>query len=126
MVMVPGELPGANMPPLMIVVAPTVPVPASSAPAFTVTAELAIEPFTTSVPALTVVGPLYVLAAVRLVVPVPFYWNAPLPEMTFSKVNELERLMAKILLLTTLPASAPLALPLPSCSVPALMVVGPA
>ena len=45
--MVPGELPGANMPPLVIVVAPTVPVPASKAPAFTVTAELAIEPFTT-------------------------------------------------------------------------------
>ena len=57
--MLPGVLvgPGANMPPLKIVVAPTVPVPASSAPAFTVTAELAIEPFTISAPALTVVAP---------------------------------------------------------------------
>ena len=45
------------MPPLRIVVAPTVPVPVSAAPAPTVTAEFAIEPFTTSVPALTVVGP---------------------------------------------------------------------
>jgi hypothetical protein len=56
--MVPGELPGANVPPLAIVVAPTVPMPASVAPFATVTAELAIEPFTTSVPALTEVGPL--------------------------------------------------------------------
>jgi hypothetical protein len=55
--MVPGELPGANVPPLMIVVAPTVPMPESVAPEFTVTAELAIEPFTVSVPALIVVGP---------------------------------------------------------------------
>ena len=59
--MVPGELPGAKVPPLLMVVAPTVPVPASVAPLFTVTAELAIEPFTVSVPAVTVVGPLYVL-----------------------------------------------------------------
>jgi hypothetical protein len=49
--------PGAKMPPLQIVVAPTVPAPVSMAPELTVTAELAIEPFTTSVPALTVVGP---------------------------------------------------------------------
>ena len=58
--MVPGVPvgPGANVPPLVIVVAPTVPVPASMRAAFTVTAELAIEPFTISVPALTVVGPL--------------------------------------------------------------------
>ena len=55
--MVPGELPGANVPPLKIVVGPTVPVPASIAPAFTATAEFAIEPFTISVPAATVVGP---------------------------------------------------------------------
>jgi hypothetical protein len=49
--------PGAKMPPVRIVVAPTVPMPTSTAPALTVTAELAIDPFTTSVPALTVVGP---------------------------------------------------------------------
>ena len=55
--MVPDELPGANVPPLMIVVAPTVPVPASVAPDFTVTAELAIDPFTISVPALIAVAP---------------------------------------------------------------------
>ena len=53
----PGELPGANVAPLLIVSPPTVPAPESMAPAFTVTAELAIEPFTVSVPAATVVGP---------------------------------------------------------------------
>jgi hypothetical protein len=37
--------------------APTVPVPASMAPLLTVTAELAIEPLTTIVPALAVVAP---------------------------------------------------------------------
>jgi hypothetical protein len=41
----------------LIAVAPNVPV-ASMAPLLTVTAELAIEPLTTSAPALTVVGPL--------------------------------------------------------------------
>jgi len=56
--MVPGELPGAKVPPLLMVVAPTVPVPESVAPEFTVTAELAIEPFTVRVPAFTVVAPL--------------------------------------------------------------------
>jgi hypothetical protein len=45
------------MPPLLMVVEPTVPPPASSAPEFTVTAELAIEPVTSSVPALTAVAP---------------------------------------------------------------------
>ena len=54
---VPPAAPGAKVPPLLIVVAPTVPVPARMAPLLTVTAELAIEPFTTSAPALTVVGP---------------------------------------------------------------------
>jgi hypothetical protein len=53
-----------KMPPVLIVVAPTVPVPASMAPLLTVTAELAIEPLTTSVPALTVVAPLSGLLAV--------------------------------------------------------------
>ena len=58
--MVPGvpSGPGAKMLPLLIVVAPTVPVPVSSAPLATVTAELAIEPLTTSVPAVIVVAPL--------------------------------------------------------------------
>src|SRR5262249_57294425 len=79
-VMVPGELPGANVPPLMIVVAPTVPVPASVAPEFTVTAELAIEPFTVSVPALTAVAPEYELLPKSVSAPAPILVNPPLPE----------------------------------------------
>ena len=49
--------PGANVPPLLTVIAPTLPLPASSAPLLTAAAELAIEPSTTSAPALTVVAP---------------------------------------------------------------------
>jgi hypothetical protein len=58
--MVPGLLvgPGANTLPLVMVIDPTAPLPASMAPGFTVTAELAIEPFTISAPAVIVVGPL--------------------------------------------------------------------
>ena len=44
------------MPPLLTVSAPTVPMPESTA-ALTVVAEFAIEPFTTSMPALTEVAP---------------------------------------------------------------------
>jgi hypothetical protein len=79
--MVPGELPGANVPPLLIVVAPTVPVPASMAPLFTVTGELAIEPFTISVPALTAVAPEYVLMPDSVSVPVPIFVRPPVPDM---------------------------------------------
>ncbi len=55
---VPIELPGASVPPAMLVV-PTVPEPPSVPPAFTVRLdELAIEPLTISRPADTVVAPL--------------------------------------------------------------------
>jgi hypothetical protein len=56
-VRVPIELPGESVPPLPTVSPPMLPVPRSVPPEFTVTAELAIEPFTTSVPALTAVAP---------------------------------------------------------------------
>ena len=50
-------MPGASVPPL-IVVEGSVPVPPTVAPAFTVTPlDEAIEPFTISPPALTVVAP---------------------------------------------------------------------
>ena len=55
---VPGLAPGARKPPFATVTAPTVPVPPSVAPPLTVTAlAAAIEPLTSSVPALTVVAP---------------------------------------------------------------------
>jgi hypothetical protein len=40
-----------------MLVLPTVPVPPSVPPAFTVDADVAVEPFTASVPAFTVVAP---------------------------------------------------------------------
>ncbi len=53
----PIELPGASAPP-DIAVLPTVPLPPSVPPAFTVVSdEVAVEPLTESVPALTVVAP---------------------------------------------------------------------
>ena len=52
-----------------MVVLPTVPLPPSVPPAFTVTAEPAIEPFTDSVPPSMIVARVYVLVAVRMVVP---------------------------------------------------------
>ena len=53
---VPIELPGESVP--AIVVVGSVPVPPTVAPAFTVSPlDVAIEPFTSSVPAATVVAP---------------------------------------------------------------------
>jgi hypothetical protein len=53
----PPALPGASVPPAMAVL-PTVPLPASTAPGFTVVSEdNALQPSTTSVPPLTAVAP---------------------------------------------------------------------
>ena len=53
---VPIELPGESVPPIVLV--GSVPVPPTVAPAFTVSPlDVAIEPFTSSVPAATVVAP---------------------------------------------------------------------
>ena len=60
-----------------------------------------------------------------MVVPGPACTKPPVPEMALPNVNVSERLMAKVPLVTTSPAIDPLAPPLPSCSVPALMVVPP-
>jgi hypothetical protein len=62
---------------------------------------------------------------VSTVVPLPICTNAPVPEMTLPKVNVSARLIAKMALSTTLPASEPEVPPLPSTSAPALMVVVP-
>ena len=51
------------------------------APLFTVTGELAIEPFTISVPALTAVAPEYVLMPDSVSVPVPIFVRPPVPDM---------------------------------------------
>jgi len=60
-----------------------------------------------------------------MVVPVPFCWNPPVPDMTPPKLKVSDRLMAKMPLLITLPAIDPVVPPLPSCNVPALIVVVP-
>src|SRR5215471_8398998 len=80
------ELPGESVPPLMIVL-PSVPVPPSLPPAFTVTVESAIEPFTIRVPPSIVVAPVYVLLPVRMSVPGPALLSAPAPEMAAASVS---------------------------------------
>jgi hypothetical protein len=98
------------------------------APLATVTALLGAKVFAApacNVPALTVVAPLYVLLAVKIVVPVPFCWNAPVPETSPPKVKTSDRLTAKMPLLATLPTIEPLVPPSPSCKVPAEIVVPP-
>jgi hypothetical protein len=52
-------------------------------------------------------------------------WTDPVPEMALLKVAWLERLKTSALLLTMLPVIEPVVVPLPSCSVPPLIVVPP-
>ena len=52
----PIELPGAREPPFSVIL-PKVPLPPSAPPELTVIPELAMEPFTTSSPSLTIVAP---------------------------------------------------------------------
>ena len=82
--------PGANMPPLVTCVLPTLPVPASVPPPFTlVRLDDAIEPFTIRAPASTVVTPVYVLAAERISVPcVTLTAVAPLTDPSVMPVFE--------------------------------------
>src|SRR5579885_2098321 len=83
MARVPGvpPLPGDSVP-AMVALLPTPPVPLNVAPAATVTgpASPAVEA-SSSVPALTVVDPVYVLLAVSLRVPVPIFVTDPVPAM---------------------------------------------
>jgi hypothetical protein len=125
-VVVPIEPPGENVPPALIVVVGSVPVPPTVAPAFTVRPlDLLIEPFTSSVPPLTVVGPVYVSMPPSVVTTVPVCVSAPVPEMTPLSASVPVRLIASVPLFTTSPTIEPVAPPLPSCSVPPLMVVPP-
>ena len=60
-----------------------------------------------------------------MVVPVPPWTTVPLPEIKPAKVELSERLNVSVALSVTLPVIAPVTPPLPSCSVPALIVVPP-
>jgi hypothetical protein len=97
-VSVPIELPGASVPPLMVVV-PTVPLPPRVPPAFTVVRlDDAVDPFTASVPPFTVVAPVYVLMPDRIMVPVPVLTSLapvppPRPPSAMMPVTLVERLL---------------------------------
>ena len=79
------------------------------------------------VPALMVVWPVIVFAAVSLVVPLPIWFSAPVPLMTLATTSAVSlRSKLSVALLTTGPLpSVPLAPPLPIRNVPALMNVVP-
>ena len=99
--MVPGvaDGPGAKMPSLATSMDPTVPVPASVPPLLTVVrTESAIEPFTMSVPASTVVAPVYVLMPDRVSVPLPVLTSEPpvppfTPPSWITPATSVERLL---------------------------------
>ena len=74
--------PGAAVPPVFTIRPPTLPVPPSVPPLFTVTVELPMEPFTANVPAFTRVGPEYVLVPLRLSCPDPSLTTPPVPLIT--------------------------------------------
>src|SRR3954469_11532915 len=74
----PIELPGASAAPALIAVLPTVPLPPSVPPEFTVRFDDAIDPSTESVPPPRVLAPVYVLVPVRTVVPLKLSVPAPL------------------------------------------------
>jgi hypothetical protein len=66
-----------------------------------------------------------VLAAESVVVPGPIRLTDPEPEIFPANVAASERLNASPALLVTSPTIEPVAPPLPSCSVPAEIVVPP-
>ena len=81
-----GLLPGEIVPPLLIVTSPSVPLPPSVPPLFTVVVPEARLPLTRSLPALIAVAPVKVLLPVSVVVPVPMWFNARLPVMSEPRV----------------------------------------
>ena len=78
--MVPMELPGASVPPL-ITRPPLIVPPPLNAPPFTVTG-LDRVPFTTRPPEFTTVEPGKRLLLLRTMVPVPVLINAPVPKIS--------------------------------------------
>ena len=65
------------------------------------------------------------LAPARVKVPVPCLVRLPLPLIAPPRLRASERLMIKAALLTISPLTPPEMPPLPSCKVPAVMVVVP-
>ena len=102
--------------------------PPSVAPAATEIPPVAAVcvPLIRSVPAVTVVAPVYVFAPVRVSVPGPSCVSVPLPLTTCASVTASLRftIRAPVLLIGPLP-TLPVVPPVPSCSVPAAIVVAP-
>jgi hypothetical protein len=103
---------------------------ASVAPEFTVTAELAVEPFTNSVPALTLVAPEYVFVPVSVSIPAPILVRPPLPDSAPESVSALVCVSTVSVPLNTiaLASESPLAaacsvVPLANVSAPVLSAV---
>ena len=88
---------------------------------------LALVPVCTKVPPVMVVAPVYVLLPESVCVPAPVLLTEPLPLITPAKVGEpTTGLRIKVALLTIdVLDRLPSLVPLPSLSVPALMVVMP-
>src|SRR3546814_9068576 len=61
----------------------------------------------------------------KITVPAPSLLTLPMPEIRPSKVRPFDRLNAKVALLATSPDMPPVVPPLPSWSVPAVIVVPP-
>ena len=85
-VMVPMELPGESVPPLLIQVVGSVPVPPTVAPLFTSRPlDDAIDPSTMRLPLLTAVAPVYVAFPAMVSVPVPYLISGRLPTVPFCQ-----------------------------------------
>ncbi len=65
------------------------------------------------------------LLPLRVVVPVPTCDRAPVPLIAPARLRSLLRLKTSVPLLVTSPTMLPEVPPLPSCKVPAVMVVPP-
>ena len=76
-------------------------------------------------PPVMVVRPVKVLSPLRVSAPEPSLVRVPVPLMSPARVWALERRMVRLALSTISPATEPVKPPLPSCRVPALMVVTP-
>jgi hypothetical protein len=67
-----------------------------------------------------------VLLPVKMVVPVPSWSTRPVPLIAPASASVFERFSTSAALLVMSPTTAPVVPPLPSCRVPAAMVVPPA
>ena len=76
-------------------------------------------------PAATLTLPIDEPTPVSVRVPLPAWVSAPVPLSTPAKLVGSERSNTSVALSSTLPAMLPVVPPLPTCKVPALMVVPP-